>query len=248
MGRFFLEVSYKGSQYSGFQKQANANTIQAEVEKAFLVLQKDFIEFTGSSRTDAGVHAYQNYFHFDYEGVLHPHFIYKINAILPPDIVAVRLVQVQAGAHCRFDAISRVYKYYLYTSKNPFLQDRAYYFPYNLDIEKMNMAASALKDFQDFSTFSKRKTQVKTFICNIEHSAWSIEENLLIYQVNANRFLRGMVRGLTGTMLQVGRGNLSIEALHDIIRSKDCSKAFFDVPPKGLFLTQVEYPANYFKD
>lgn len=242
MPRYFLEVSYHGSNYSGFQKQVNANSIQAEVEKALMILQKQAIELTGSSRTDAGVHALQNYYHFDFDGMIHPQFIYKMNAILPADIVVKHLTRVADNAHCRFDAVSRSYKYYIYNKKNPFLRDRAFYYPFTLNIEVLKKAAEMLCEFSDFTTFSKRNTQVRSFICNIEESTWIEEKDVLVYSVKANRFLRGMVRGLTGTMLQAGRGKISLNELRDIINARDCSKANFSVPSKGLFLVKILYP------
>lgn len=242
MPRYFLEVSYYGANYSGFQKQENANSIQAEVEKAWMILQKESIEFTGSSRTDAGVHALQNYFHFDFNGIVHPRFIYKMNAILPADIIVRHLTRVADDAHCRFDAISRIYKYYIYNKKNPFLRDRAFYYPFTLDIEVLKKAAEMLCEFSDFTTFSKRNTQVRSFVCNMQESRWIEEEDVLVYHVKANRFLRGMVRGLTGTMLQAGRGKISLDEMRDIINAGDCSRANFSVPSKGLFLVNVTYP------
>jgi tRNA pseudouridine38-40 synthase len=244
--RYFLEVSYKGTAYSGFQKQENANTVQAELEKALSVLQNDVFELTGSSRTDAGVHALQNFFHFDYAGELHPQFLYKINAILPLDIVVQRIKLVAPQAHCRFDALSRTYKYYIYQKKNPFLQERAFYFPYRIDLVKLNAAAGILKNSRDFTSFSKRRTQVKTFECRIEHSEWTVEDDMLTYHVRADRFLRGMVRGLTGTMLLVGRGKISPEDFEAIINARDASKANFAVPGKGLFLIAVRYPESIY--
>lgn len=240
--RYFLEVSYKGTSYSGFQLQENANTVQAEVEKAFTILQKDRVEMTGSSRTDTGVHAEQNYFHFDYAGTIHPQFLYKFNAILPPDIVAKRLKQVAPEAHSRFDALAREYKYFIYRSKEPFLQDRAYFFPYKVDLQAMKEAAAILKEYKDFTSFSKRNTQVKTFQCNILHSEWEWEGQCLVYHVKANRFLRGMVRALTATMLQVGRGKLTLDGFRAIIEARDCTKASFAVPAHGLFLVAVDFP------
>jgi tRNA pseudouridine38-40 synthase len=240
--RYFLEVSYKGTAYSGFQSQHNTGqTIQAEVEKAFRVLQKEEVTLVGSSRTDAGVHALQNFFHFDFEGVVHPQFEYKMNAILPDDIVIRKLVLVGADAHCRFDAVSRLYKYYIYRRKDPFLQDRAFYFPYKLDTDALQEAAMALKEYRDFTSFSKRNTQVKTFECQIVESEWVWEEECLVYRVRANRFLRGMVRALTATMLKVGRGKLDMGQFRGIIKAKDCTKASFAVPAHGLFLAEVEY-------
>ena len=243
MSRYFLEVSYKGTNYSGFQTQKNANSIQAEIEKAFLILQKENIVLTGSSRTDTGVHALQNFFHFDYDNELHPQIIYKVNAILPADIVVKKIFPVPAVAHCRFDAISREYKYFIYRHKDPFLKDRAFYFPYKLDIKKLQEAAEIVKHYHDFTSFSKRNTQVKSFICEVKNSQWYFDNDCLIYSVRANRFLRGMVRALTATMLRVGRGIIDLEDFKKIIESKNCMLASFAVPPHGLFLTSVEMPA-----
>lgn len=245
--RYFLEVSYKGTNYSGFQSQHNANTIQAEVEKAFKILQKEEVALTGSSRTDAGVHALQNFLHFDYEGEINPHFLYKLNAILPGDIVAEKLIPVNKKAHCRFDAVSREYKYYIYRHKDPFLKDRAFYFPYKLDLEQMHKAADLIKEYNDFTSFSKRNTQVKSFECTIFESEWKQEDGCLIYQVKANRFLRGMVRALTATMLKIGRGKLTVEDFLGIIEARNCTIASFAVPAHGLFLIGVEFPEDFIK-
>ena len=242
MPRYFLEVSYKGTNYSGFQSQKNANSIQEEVEKAFEILHKEKIILTGSSRTDAGVHALQNFFHLDFEGLLNPQLVYKINAILPGDIVVKAIRPVAPDAHCRFDAISREYKYFIYQQKNPFLIDRAFYYPYKIDIEKLQQAAGVLAQYQDFTSFSKRNTQVKTFICQIHQSEWIYEDECLVLNIKANRFLRGMVRALTATMLKVGRGTIDLQEFKRIIEVKDCTEASFAVPAHGLFLVAVEYP------
>ncbi len=249
MPRYFLEVTYKGTRYSGFQTQQNANTIQAEIEKAFAILQRESITMTGSSRTDAGVHALQNFFHFDTILPLHQwrgteseaNFIYKINAILPEDIVAKKISLVATEAHCRFDALTREYNYYIYRYKDPFLKEIAFYFPYKLDVEKMQQAASIVKEYTDFTSFSKRNTQVKTFVCEIEESKWFWKDSCLVYNVKANRFLRGMVRALTATMLKVGRGKISLDEFRKIIETKDCTKASFAVPAHGLFLREVKF-------
>ncbi len=247
MPRYFLEIAYKGAAYSGFQSQQNTGkTIQAAIEKAFAVLQRKSIDLTGSSRTDAGVHALQNFFHFDFEEDLHPHFLYKINAILPADIVLKGVHPVHPAAHCRFDATGREYKYYIYRQKQPFLQDRAYYYPYALNISLLEQAASIILQYNDFTSFSKRNTQVKTFLCTLTKSQWGMEGDCLVYQVEGNRFLRGMVRALVGTMLLVGREKLSIAAFEKVITAKDCTKANFGVPAHGLFLQGVSFPENYF--
>lgn len=247
MPRYFIELSYKGTNYSGFQSQQNThNTIQSELEKAFKILQRDEVLLVSSSRTDAGVHALQNYFHFDYNGDIHPQFVYKTNAILPADIVVKKIIRMADDAHCRFDAVSREYKYFIYAKKNPFLQDRAFFFPYKLDIGKLKEAAALVTRYLDFTSFSKRNTQVKTFSCRIIQSEWLIENDCLVYHVKGNRFLRGMVRALTATMLKIGRNKTSLEEFKAIIEARDCTLASFAVPAQGLFLIHVEYPGGYF--
>ncbi|HET9825155.1 MAG TPA: tRNA pseudouridine(38-40) synthase TruA [Chitinophagaceae bacterium] len=246
MPRYFLEVAYKGTNYSGFQIQNNANSIQQEVEKAFQVLQKERISMTGSSRTDAGVHALQNFFHFDFEHEVDTHFVYKINAILPGDIAVVKLIPVTATSHCRFDAASREYKYFIYRHKDPFLRDTAFYFPYKLNFELMRQAAELIRDYDDFTSFSKKNTQVKNFVCHIHESKWERDQKCLVFYVRANRFLRGMVRAMVATMLKIGREKMTIEELRKVIEQRDCGRATFAAPAHGLFLTAVNYPDNYF--
>lgn len=241
MPRYFLELSYKGTAYSGFQVQDNAVTIQSEVEKALQVLTRTAIVLTGSSRTDAGVHALQNFFHFDTPLDLQEKMLYNLNAILPPDIAVSSLRKVPDDAHARFQATTREYKYYMYTKKNPFLTDRGWFFPYALDLDLLNQAAALVMEYKDFTSFSKRNTQVKTFICDIQFSQWSREGDMLVYNVKANRFLRGMVRGLVATMVKLGRGAITIDQFRQIIEAKDCSKADFAAPPQGLFLVKVDY-------
>ncbi|HQX97768.1 MAG: tRNA pseudouridine(38-40) synthase TruA [Chitinophagaceae bacterium] len=247
MSRYFLELAYKGTNYSGFQSQINANTVQAEVENAFETFQREKIIMTGSSRTDAGVHALQNYFHFDFEGTMPKDFVYKFNAILPSDIVVKNIMQVNPEAHCRFDAVTREYNYYIYRQKDPFLKETAFYFPYKLDIDLMQQAAAIVKEYTDFTSFSKRNTQVKTFICQIQESNWLFQDKTLIYNVKSNRFLRGMVRALTATMLKIGRDKLSLQQFRHIIEAKDCTKASFAVPAHGLFLIKVNYDKGFNK-
>jgi tRNA pseudouridine38-40 synthase len=242
MSRYFLEISYKGTIYSGFQVQENAESIQEEVEKAFAIFFRKSVAMTGASRTDTGVHARQNYFHFDFDENISRDAMYRLNAILPGDISISSITPVSKDAHCRFDAESREYCYYIYNRKNPFLTDRAYFYPYPLDFEALNKAAESLMEFDDFTSFSKRNTQVNHFRCTIYESHWVREEHLIYYKIRANRFLRGMVRGLTGTMLLVGRGQISHSDFTDIIHSKDVTRVNFNVPAKGLFLERVRYP------
>lgn len=244
MSRFFLEVAYKGTLYAGFQSQLNANTIQDEVQKALSIYFRSSFSLTGSSRTDAGVHALQNFFHFDFDFEIMPDWekvIYNINALLPADIVAKRIFEVAVDAHCRFDAKSRNYEYRLYRQKDPFIADTSYFYPYQLDLDLLNQAAEVVKITTDFSSFSKRNTQVKTFNCTIFESKWGMDEQLIVYNVSANRFLRGMVKGLVGTMLKVGRKKISIGEFQKLVGSLDSSLADFSVPAHGLWLLQVNY-------
>lgn len=243
MPRYFLELSYKGTNYSGFQKQENANTIQAEVEKAFLILEGQSITLVGSSRTDAGVHALQNYFHFDYEE-LHPQFLYKMNAILPDDIALKKIHMLPANAHSRFDALSRRYEYRIYRKKNPFLQGFALHYPFKLDIQVMEEAAAIIGTKNYFFPFCKTNTQAKNFNCSVYKSQWIDKEDSLVYIIEANRFLRGMVRLLTASMLQVGRKKISIGEFCGMFDAND--KCGFSIPSHGLFLTHVNFPKTYF--
>lgn len=241
MPRYFIEVAYKGTNYSGFQRQENANTIQAEVEKAFQILHRNPVFLTGSSRTDAGVHALQNYFHFDYDLEVHPQFSYKMNAILPADIVIKDVRKVSDNTHSRFDATSREYEYRLYQYKNPFLADFALYYPYSLDVELLNDAAALVVAQTNFASFSKTNTQVKNFNCTIYKSQWINRGDLLVYNIEANRFLRGMVRLLTASILKVGRGVISLKQFELLFLTD--SKCGYSVPAHGLFLTSVRYPS-----
>ncbi len=254
MPRYFLEVSYNGERYAGFQVQQNANTIQSEVEKALEICFRQSFTLTGASRTDAGVHALQNFFHFDTAEVLLYKTIdmakaeqslnrslYSLNSILPWDIVIKKITNVDSTAHARFDAVSRQYMYQIYQHKNPFYKDTAYFYPYPINIRDLQYAATIILNTQDFTTFSKRNTQVNNFLCSIYKSEWHIENELIIYNITGNRFLRGMVRGLVGTMLKVGTGKIDLETFSGIIKSKNCANADFSVPPHGLFLTRIIY-------
>src|SRR6476661_7459521 len=189
MARYFIEVAYRGTRYSGFQIQENAATIQSEVEKAIQTLHRLPVQLTGSSRTDAGVHALQNFFHFDFEGEIHPQAVYKLNAILPGDIVVYNIYPMPAEAHSRFGAISREYIYKIHRFKNPFLDGLSFYYPYQLDIALLQRGASYILQQQNFSAFSKSNTQVKNFNCTIHKSVWMEDGQNLTYNIQGNRFL-----------------------------------------------------------
>lgn len=246
MARYFLEVAYKGTRYSGFQVQENAITVQSEIEKAFALVQRQSVGLTGSSRTDAGVHALQNFFHFDWEGALHEQLQYKMNAILPQDLVIKSIREMHPEAHSRFDAISREYEYQLYQFKNPFLPEVAYHFPYTLDRDKLNEVAAFVKSQSNFYSFCKTNTQVTNFRCTIYKSEWIERNGLLIYNVAGNRFLRGMVRLLTATQLKVARGKFGVGEFKGFFEGN--KKCGFSVPAHGLFLKQVSYPEGYFPE
>ncbi len=244
MGRYFIEVAYKGTRYSGFQVQENAVTIQSEIEKAFQTLHRAPVQLTGSSRTDAGVHAHQNFFHFDFNAEIHPQATYKMNAMLPDDIVVRNIQAMPPEAHSRFDAVSRKYLYRIHRYKNPFLREYSFYFPYKLDIEMLQHAATLLLSQQDFSSFAKTNSQVKNFNCTVLKSQWAEDADDLTYTIEANRFLRGMVRLITATLLKVGRGKMSLEELQEMMARK--RKTVYSVPPHGLYLKAVTFPPNFF--
>lgn len=244
--RYFIEVAYDGRSYAGFQVQQNAYTVQGAVEQALAVLLKEPVALTGSSRTDAGVHARSNFFHADLPEHWSPErvrgVVYNLNAILPPDIVIKAIHPVTQDAHARFSALYRRYNYRIYQEKDPFRRGWGYFFPYRLNGEALQAAAEELKCHTDFQTFSKRNSQVQHYKCAIQKSAWKVEGGIWVYEVQANRFLRGMVRGMVGTMLRVGTGKLSLEAFRAVIESGDCMRADFSVPGCGLYLEEVGYP------
>lgn len=238
---YFLAVRYKGTDYAGFQIQQNARTIQGEVELAMAKYLREKVMLTGSSRTDAGVHAHRNFFHFTLEQSLGPGFMYHVNAILPRDIALVGVYPVPEGSHSRFDAKGRRYRYYISDSKDPFNEDRSWYYPFPMDADKMNDAAALILGTHDFTSFAKRNAQVFTHICTIQQSVWERTASGWLFTVQGNRFLRGMVRALVGTMVKVGRGRITVSEFSYIIGAMDCTRADFSAPAKGLFLDDVLY-------
>lgn len=231
-----------GTNHSGFQIQPNMPTIQGEVERVMETLLRIHIPLTTSSRTDAGVHAHQNFFHFETDLAISHKMIYNLNAMLPRDISITNIYKMPDSAHARFDAVARRYRYYIYGYKNPFIADRGWYYPFKKDLILLNKAADLLMEYEDFTSFSKRNTDVKTFICHIQHASWVMESDCLVFTVESNRFLRGMVRALVATMLKVGRGTISLDDMRGIIESRNCANADFSAPAKGLFLEEVRYP------
>ena len=246
--RYFIECSYRGTEYSGWQIQENANTIQAEIERGLSILLNQTISIVGSSRTDAGVHAVQQVAHFDLKNeLLNPENLkYRLNKILPFDISIQCIYPVEENYHCRFKAISRKYEYRISSLKNPFTKGLYYEFNHDLNIELMNEACQKLYHYTDFECFSKIKTDVNTFNCTIMEARWEKRENnTLVFHIKANRFLRGMVRTIVGTLLEIGAGKLSVEDFEQIIRSKSRKKASRAVPAEGLFLMEVDYEIEH---
>ena len=242
--RFFIEISYKGTNYHGWQVQPNANTVQAEINKVLSTILNAKIEVMGAGRTDAGVHAKQMFAHFDYGKEFDvPKTMMKLNSFLKDDIVIHAIFSVSNDAHCRFDAISRVYKYNIVQSKNPFADD-AYFVHKKLNITAMNMACDYFLGKQDFTSFSKANTQTFTNDCNVVFAKWSQENDVLVFTIKADRFLRNMVRAIVGTMLEVGVGKISADDVKDIIAQKDRCLAGTSVPANALFLSKIEYPKN----
>lgn len=242
MHRYFLELAYKGTGFKGFQIQSNAETIQGEIEKALHIIFRIHITLTTSSRTDAGVHANQNFFHFDIDLSLNRKHLYSLNALISKDICILNLYEVDIDRHSRFHADSRTYQYFIYQKKNPFLYDRAWYYPFKLDLNQLQLAASTYLEYEDFASFSKKETQVKTTLCNIISADWSHLDDKFVFTVTANRFLRGMVRALVGTSLKVGRGTIDMDCFKSIIEAKDNRLSDFSAPAHGLFLQKVHYP------
>lgn len=250
MPRYFIELAYRGTDFHGWQIQKNAErTVQSVLNHALSVLLRESVETLGSSRTDAGVHAKHNVAHFTTEKELSDGFVRKLNFILPDDIVVYDIKKVKYNAHARYDAIARYYEYHISFVKNPFNQLFSWYYPYKpLSLELLNEVAAFYKMQKDFASFGKKKSQVKTTLCDIELCEWIYDEQqqLLIYRVKANRFLRGMVRAMVQTAVQIGRGNIPIEHLPEIFASRINTKTDFSAPANGLTLMKVFYPDGYY--
>jgi len=243
--RYFFEISYNGTHYHGWQNQKNAIGVQQVVEEALSKLMREKISIVGSGRTDAGVHCVQQFFHSDIETDFKPvDLTHRLNAFLPKDIAIRKIFPVTMNAHARYDAIERSYQYKITREKDPLLVGYAHYFFRDLDVPTMERAASLLMGEHDFECFSKVKTDVNHFICDIKQASWNQKGNVLVFTITANRFLRGMVRAIVGTLLDVGTGKLSLKQFQEILKSRDRKKAGMNAPPEGLYLTQVKYPKS----
>lgn len=240
--RYFIELSYNGKNYHGWQMQPDAISIQEKLNEALSKVWQETIEVVGAGRTDTGVHAKQMFAHFDVQSQVKEEIVYKLNSILPNDIVVSKLVEVEPEKHARFDAVSRSYEYKIWLGRNPFLLDFSWQIHSQyLDVDAMNQAAKILLKYKDFQSFSKVKTDVYTYNCDIFDAYWEVNNEELTFYISANRFLRNMVRAIVGTMVDVGLGKISVLDFEEIIKSKNRSNAGLSVPARGLFLTEIKY-------
>lgn len=240
--RYFFEISYHGKSYYGWQRQPKQRSVQEVIEKCLSSLySKQPIQIVGCGRTDTGVHAKQYFFHADLDEITNiAHFIFKLNRMLPESI-AVHTI-VECSLHARFDAKVRTYRYFIHQQKNVFVADQSCYIPQELNIQTMNEAASYLIGTQDFTSFSKLHTDVKTNMCTVYKARWEkCADDQCYFEISADRFLRNMVRATVGTLLDVGRGKLDPKDLHVILGKKDRGEASVSVPAHGLFLWEIVY-------
>ncbi len=243
--RYFIQIAYDGSLYHGWQIQPNAITVQELLDQAMSTFYRQPIETLGCGRTDSGVHATEFYAHFDVENLEESKVLQAvagINAMLPYQIAAKRIIPVHEEAHARFDATARAYKYYLHFEKDPFKLNRSWLVKDKLDVNLMNQAAALLLDYTDFSCFSKSNTQTFTNNCKIVKAVFEEKDGGLVFTIEADRFLRNMVRAIMGTLVRVGKYEINLEEFKAVIESKNRSKAGQSVPACGLYLVKVEYP------
>ncbi len=244
--RYFIELSFKGTNYFGWQIQPDAPTVQEKLNSSLSLLLREKIEVVGAGRTDSGVHAKLMIAHFDTNSTESIDTLnYRLNSLLPDDIVVHRIYHVQSDAHARFDAESRSYIYKICLGRDPFELETSWQIHNrDFDIDLMNQACKVLLKHRDFKAFSKSKTDVKTYECIIFDAKWVLEENQLTFNISANRFLRNMVRAIVGTMLEVGTGDLNIADFENVILSRNRSNAGKSVPARGLYLSNIIYPDN----
>lgn len=248
MFRYFIYLSFDGTNYHGWQIQPNGASVQETLMKALSTFLRREIEVVGAGRTDAGVHARLMVAHFDFDTELDGEVVTdKLNRLLPPDIAVYGVRRVKPEAHARFDATSRTYKYYIHTRKDPFRRGYSWRIFQPLDFERMNEAAQTLFDYTDFTSFSKLHTDVKTNNCRIYKAGWEREGDVWVFTIQADRFLRNMVRAIVGTLLEVGRGKLTVDGFRQVIEAKDRGRAGTSAPGYALYLVDVTYPEELFQ-
>jgi tRNA pseudouridine38-40 synthase len=244
--RYFVELGYLGTAYHGWQIQKNAHSVQETLNKALSTVCRENIETLGCGRTDTGVHARQFFAHFDTSvcsgEITGPRFLLSLNALLPWDISVKRFIHVAPDAHARFDAIERSYEYHIHFYKDPFRHNLSWYIRDIPDMELMNRAAGIVREYRDFSCFSKSNTQTFTNNCTILKAGWSEAPGGMIFRITADRFLRNMVRAIVGTLIRIGKNEITPDEIRKIIESKSRSEAGPSVPACGLFLSEVKYP------
>ncbi len=250
MFRYFIRMAYMGTDFNGWQVQPGAPTIQEEIEKCLSLLLKEPVRLTGAGRTDTGVHAHEFYAHFDCshrpEMLSQIQPVYKSNRFLPPSIAVLDIFPVDSKAHARFHALDRTYHYYICTRKDPFYTGRAWIQERPMDMKAMQEAAGLLLQHEDFSSFARSNTQVKTNICKVYEAHWEEDGHILYFRIRADRFLRNMVRAIVGTMVDIGRGKLGANDFQKIIEAKDRRRAGYSAPACGLFLVKIRYPDHIF--
>ncbi len=242
--RYFIRLAYRGAPFHGWQSQPNAISVQETLEKALSTVLRREIRITGAGRTDTGVNAAEMYAHFDFPGNIpdKDKLLRSINLMVGRDIAVYDLIPVHPDAHARFDATSRTYKYFVNLAKNPFNYPLSWLASGPLDVGKMNRAAEILLETEDFTSFSKLHTDTKTNFCRVSHARWTTEGEQLVFTITADRFLRNMVRAIVGTLVDVGRGKMSIEEFREVIDKKDRCAASTSMPGEALFLWKVTYP------
>ena len=245
--RYFIDISYHGANYHGWQIQNNAKTVQGVLNEALSTILRAEISTIGSGRTDTGVHAIMQMVHFDHNQLIDTnHLVAKLNSLLPLDISANAIAQVKDEVSARFDAISRAYIYKIHQFKSPFKQGLSYHFNQDLDLTLMNQSCDLIKKWTDFEAMSKVKTEVNNFNCEIFEAFWEKQNDEIHFHVSANRFLRGMVRALVGTMFEVGLKRMSLEQFQTVLESRDRKKAGRSVPAHGLYLRDIIYPKEVY--
>lgn len=249
MERYFIYLSYNGKNYCGWQIQPNGISVQQKIEESLATLLRRPVPVVGAGRTDAGVHARLMVAHFDWEEPIAylPFLAEKLNRILPKDIAISRIVPVISEAHARFDATSRTYNYYITAKKDPFNHEFVYKIQGRLDYEAMDRACETLRGYTDFTSFSKLHTDVKTNNCRITHAGWEQEGDVWKFTITADRFLRNMVRAIVGTLIEVGRGKVTLDGFREIIEAKNRCDAGTSVPGHALFLADITYPERLFE-
>lgn len=247
--RYFIYISYKGTAYHGWQCQPNGISVQEVLIKTLSSILRTDINLVGAGRTDAGVHAKCMVAHFDYEGekIDTSKFLLHLNSFLPPDIAVYKIVEVRSTAHARFDAVSRRYEYHVIFHKDVFKRELATRLFAELDFETMNKASALLCHYEDFGSFCKLHTDVKTNICHIDFAFWKQVEDEWVFTIQADRFLRNMVRAIVGTLFEVGKGKMSLAEFCSVIEAGNRCKAGMSAPAEGLYLVDIQYPDDIFK-